>query len=208
MKRTIPLIITFISALVMIIIYFINPVKVQTFQNGIFEWIRIIGAFALFLGLFNLLVSHYLKVRRGGVNASYSIALIISFFAIVIAGLFFDSEDPNGTFQFLFNNIYRPLSSTMFSLLAFYVASAAFRAFRAKTREASFLLVAAFIVMLGRVPIGTMIWGKIPIISNWIMAYPAAAAQSAIMIGAALGAISVSLKIMLGIERTYLGGEE
>ncbi|PLX17407.1 MAG: hypothetical protein C0601_07550 [Candidatus Muiribacterium halophilum] len=208
MKRTIPLIITFLSALVMIIIYFINPAHVQKFENGVFEWIRIIGAFALFLGLFNLLISHFIKVRRNGMNAVYSIALIVAFFAIVISGIFFDSENPDGTFQFMFNNIYRPLSSTMFSLLAFYVASAAFRAFRAKTKEASFLLVAAFIVMLGRVPIGTMIWGKIPVISNWIMAYPAAAAQSAIMIGAALGAISVSLKIMLGIERTYLGGEE
>ncbi len=102
----------------------------------------------------------------------------------------------------------RPLSSTMFSLLAFYVASAAFRAFRAKTKEATFLLVAAFIVMLGRVPLGALIWSKIPVISNWIMAYPTTAGQSAIMIGAALGVVSVSIKIMLGIERTYLGGEE
>jgi len=207
MKRTIPLAITFISALVMIIIYFINPVRIKVFENGVYDWMRIISAFALFLGLFNLLMSHYTKVRRGGSDVIYSIALMVTFFVIVVAGLY-DSKSNDGVFQFMFDYMYRPLSSTMFSLLAFYVASAAFRAFRAKTREATFLLAAAFIVMLGRVPIGTLIWDKIPIVSNWIMAYPAAAAQSAIMIGAALGAVSVSLKIMLGIERTYLGGEE
>ena len=60
-------------------------------------------------------------------------------------------------FQWMFKYIFSPLSATMFALLAFFVASASFRAFRARNFEASLLLVAGIIIMLGRVPIGSLI---------------------------------------------------
>ena len=52
-------------------------------------------------------------------------------------------------FQWMFKYIFSPLSATMFALLAFFVASASFRAFRARNFEASLLLVAGIIIMLG-----------------------------------------------------------
>jgi hypothetical protein len=36
---------------------------------------------------------------------------------------------------------------------------------------------------------------------------PQLAAKRAIMIGAALGAISTGLKVLIGLEKTYMGGE-
>ena len=69
----------------------------------------------------------------------------------------------------------------------------------------------AIIIMLGRVPVGSFIkWGKfsLPGLAEWIMAYPNMAAQRGLLIGIALGAICMSLKIILGIERSYLGRGE
>jgi hypothetical protein len=107
-------------------------------------------------------------------------------------------------FDFIFRHVFTPLQSTMFALLAFFVASAAYRAFRARTREATLLLLAASIVMLGRVPLGEGIWSGLGDIANWLLDVPNMAGQRAIMIGAALGAVSAGLRILFGLERSQL----
>jgi hypothetical protein len=109
-------------------------------------------------------------------------------------------------FLYLFENFQIPLSATMFSLLAFFVASAAFRAFRARTPEATLLLIAAVLVMIGRVPIGYYIWHGFPDLVEWIMNVPNTAAKRGILFGADLGLISMALRVLLGIERSYMGG--
>ena len=83
-----------------------------------------------------------------------------------------------------------------------------------KNVEATILLTAAFVILLGRTFIGNMMTSwlpeslsflQIPEMANWIMTVPNMAGQRAIMIGIALGIISTSLKLILGIERSYLG---
>jgi hypothetical protein len=141
----------------------------------------------------------------------------LGFVGISIVGFAFSGgrsfQNPGTPFYWIYINIFFPLNSTMFALLAFFVASASYRAFRARNKEATLLLVAATILMLGRVPLGEYIsgWLSLPTgwqlsdISDWIMDFPQIAGQRAIMIGIALGIISTSLRIILGIERTYLG---
>jgi len=100
----------------------------------------------------------------------------------------------------------------MFALLAFFIASAAFRAFRVRTLEAGLLAAAALIVMLGRVPIGDQMTAWLPeplrlgAMQDWIMNVPQNAAKRAILIGAAMGVMATGLRVILGIERSYLGG--
>ena len=123
---------------------------------------------------------------------------------------------------------YKPLQATMFSLLAFFIASAAFRAFRAKNTEATILLVTAFVVLLGRTYAGIFLTNWVPEdpiiltdqlhidisglrldrLTNTIMNTFNTAGNRAIMIGIAMGVVSTSLKVLLGIDRSYLGSDE
>ena len=116
--------------------------------------------------------------------------------------------------MWIYNNLYSPMSATMFALLAFFIASAAFRAFRIRTVEAGLLAAAALIVMLGRVPIGNYFtqwlphWAHLGTLQEWIMTYPQNAAKRAVLMGAALGVMATGLRVILGIERSYLSGED
>jgi len=120
-------------------------------------------------------------------------------------------------FWWIYEYMFKPLTATMFALLAFYVASAAFRAFRAKNVEAALLLGTAFVVLLGRTAAGTVLTGWLPDWLGWlrveeltvlIMTIFNTAGTRAIMIGIALGIVATSLKIILGMDRSYLGSAE
>lgn len=161
-------------------------------------------------------------------------------------------------FKWMFDNMFTPLAATMFALLAFFVASASYRAFRIRNFEATLLLSAGIILMLGRVPIGNTIsswfvayvvvliativvnsvaknrmatlatavagltlvtfagfimgWPVdrpaffyLPKLQEWIYLYPNIAGMRAVMIGIALGMVGTSLRIILGIEKSFMG---
>ena len=109
-------------------------------------------------------------------------------------------------FTWIYNNVQYPIQGTMFALLAFFIASAAYRAFRIRSVLASVLLVAAVIVMLGRVPLGSWITGGLSnVVADWLLNVPNLAAKRAILVGVGFGGAALALKVLVGIERSYLG---
>ena len=130
---------------------------------------------------------------------------------MVVIGVPFGPRHP--AFVWIFDHVQVPMDATMFSLLAFFIASAAYRAFRARTLEATLLLAAALIVMLGNAPIVSAYWNKLSFATDlpsetrqWILENPNLSARRGIIFGVSLGVISQSIRIILGIERSYLGG--
>jgi len=217
MKREIPMIIAGTVGIVLIIQYFIPAEPFGTLNDVFSDWFSIIQASAIWLGALNLIKVSGDKIYRRHKDWPYAAIIIVSFLVMVIIGFFFSGGrrflDPGTPFSQMYDYVYSPLTAMMFALLAFFVASASYRAFRARTREATVLLLAAFFVMLGRVPLGDMLTGWLPRwlhmseVASWIMNIPNIAGQRAIMIGIALGTVSTSLRLILGIERSYLGGE-
>jgi hypothetical protein len=207
MRLLIPLVITFVAGLAMILQFFIPHRPFGELGSHLQDWFFIVASAAIFLGALNLMHVHIRKIRLKLRNWKYSPVTLIGFLVMFITGVIFGVTD-GLPFEYMFSNMVVPMGATMFSLLAFFVASAAFRAFRASNWRATLLLVSAFIVMLGRVPIGDMIWDRIPAISEWVMQIPNTAGQRAVMIGAAMGVVATSLRMIFGIERSYLGGTD
>jgi hypothetical protein len=124
----------------------------------------------------------------------------------IIMGLYLGPNDPN--YLWMYQNIFSPLSMTVWGFPVFWLASAAYRAFRARSAEAAILLITALITLLGMAPIGELISKDVVVVSNWIIAVPTIAASRGIIIGAALGTFILALRTLLGMEKRYLGGAE
>lgn len=219
MKKTIPLALIFIAGMLGVISFVIPHPSYQTYDEWIRnDMLRVLSAFAVVLALGSLLRVHFDKIRRKRKNWQFSWLLLIAFGASAVIGLFGGVSAEGilptaiGSFHFdiqtLYENIVIPLASSMFALLAFFMASAAYRAFRVRSMEATLLLASAFIVMIGVLPIGYSISPHLPGFVQWILNVPNVAGQRGIVFGIALGIVATSLKIILGIERAWLGGGE
>jgi len=204
MRTQLAVIIAFFSGMVMVVAFFVPWKPLEDLSQDLLTFVTIVGGFTLLLGIVNIMQANLRAVKRKESQWGFKLLLIVTLITMALSSFIWGTQE--GTvYHWMFQNMQAPMMSTMFSLLAFFIASAAYRAFRARTFQATVLLIFAVVVMLGRIPLGQFLWNKLPVITDWIMAYPNLAVQRGIIIGAALGAASMSLRIMLGIERTYMG---
>lgn len=224
MRRQVPTAIVLIVGLVVLIQWFVPHRPIGTLGALFSQWFDIIASFAVILGGFNLIKLQSIKVQKRHRDTPYALVCIVSFLLTAVAGFTRIGgsragnpyDDPGSVFGWIWWNTFVPLSTTMFALLAFFVASASYRAFRARNAEATVLLVAGIILMLGRVPLGQMMTSHLPDslaflrlenIATWIYTVPNTGGARAIMIGIALGVVSTSLRLILGIEKSFLGDD-
>jgi len=212
MKRQIPLALVFIFGIFMIFQYFVPHEASEWVYEFFLDWIYIIGIFALALGIWSLIRVSWDKVQHKRPNWPYAAVTLVGLFLMILFGFdygrhFFTSAGlQNYMFRAFFDYILIPIQATMFSLLAFFIASAAYRAFRARSLLATLLLISALIIMLRFNPyLGEFIGGKMEALASWLLNVPNLAAKRAIIIGIGLGMVATSLKVILGIERAYLG---
>lgn len=217
-KKHIPLALVFLFGVMTLASYYIPHRTSENYLEQINVWQNIVSAFAFFLGLISLFFSHYMKIKRKVDGWGYSLFVYIGFLLMVIPAIYNGGQQltSDGIVTYLgwaFRYLYNPLSATMFSILAFYIISTAYRSFRIKSAQAFVLFMAAFILILGRVPLGQIVWDSVLSWTNvtagemidWIIGVPSTAGKRGIMIGIAIGAVVTSLKIIFGIERRYMG---
>ncbi|MGE5652941.1 MAG: hypothetical protein ACM3ZQ_01555, partial [Bacillota bacterium] len=108
-------------------------------------------------------------------------------------------------YQWFVNNMSTPASQVIYSLLGFYIASAAYRAFRMRTFEATVLLVAGMIVLLGRAPLVTATFPPVSTVATWLVDIVNTSAIRGITIGGYIGGFATAIRVLLGLERSHLG---
>jgi hypothetical protein len=205
LKKKFPVLLAFVLGMVMFIREFVPAKIAQSLYDNFVSWDMVITGFAAIFAIISLLHHHVNRVRRKVPGYGYSMLTLVAYTQILLLGLIFGKESGTPT-GWQYDFLFVPMQATMFATLAFFIASAAFRAFRARTWEALALLVAGLIVMIGRVPIGEVIAPKLGFLAGWIMNNPNMAASRGVLLGVSLAQIAISVRIIFGIERTYMGG--
>lgn len=181
--------------------FFVNVI-LNSLGRAFREWTIILTAFALLLGVTNLLFVHLLRiVRRNETGSAYSVIVLVTFAVVTIVGVWFGlSSEP---MAWVFNNLYVPLQSAFFGLAAFFLATAAYRALRAQNLETLWMLIAALVVFVGQIPLLTGAVSILADLRDWVLAVPSTAGVRGILIGVALGTIATALRLVIGMDRPY-----
>jgi hypothetical protein len=215
-KREIPILLVVLCGLAITWAFFSPAPMSRAVNDELLAWGTVFFSVAFLLGISNLVRISLKQISSRHPDWPYKLLLLLVLFGYLLIG----AAEIHGWFgipggenirrDWIYKRIFMPLQATMFSLLAFYIASAAFRAFRARSLEATLLLTAGALVMIGQVPIPSFFpfadWiGDTSVrLQGFLMAYVNAAGQKAIIMGAALGTLATGLRIVLGIERSYL----
>ena len=209
----IPIIITAVAALLQVIPYYFNIPIIDSASQTTREGVLLIVNMAVFVGVISISQVHGRRISKRAERWEYSVVLIAFMLIMAFTGLPFESVGlglDNSIYDFFFTNALTPLGSTMYSILAFFITSAAYRAFRARNLEAAVILVAGTIVVMSNAPLFTSSFPFFIDMKNWIFDVPNASTMRAVTMGAALGAIALAVRTLMGIERGYLrgGGED
>jgi hypothetical protein len=146
-----------------------NPLESFSFwlsdsQSVVSNFTNIIAAFLVGLGIYSLLRIHAGRLVKQQKDWGFSLVLLVSMLAMALFGYidYYQRFGPHGAAMssqagwgfpqyakdLLFDGLLQEMDAGMFSIVAFYILSAAYRAFRARSAEATILLVTALIMVL------------------------------------------------------------
>lgn len=173
-------------------------------RSVLLQWVLILAAVALLVGMLNLLRVHYGRVTGREKGAIYSILLIIFMIITLVLGLVLGPADP--TVMLLFNAIQLPVEASLTAVLAVTLLYASVRLLRWRNDlVAVVFIVTAVIILLGTAPLPVI--GSIPILSDLVRPFVAqvlaAGGARGILIGVALGTLTTGLRILFGADRPY-----
>jgi len=201
MKRILLSVITLATSAIVLIDFFVDSPIVNQAGALLTEGAVVLAAFAMILGLLNLLAVHTARMRTREPGWPYSAVLIVTVVVMLALGL----GGPGGApATWAFRYVYSPLKATMFSLLAFFIVTAVYRSFRIKSWETALFVAAGLIVLVGQIPLAERLWQQFPVLKDWVLAVPATAGMRGILLGVALGTILTGLRVLLLMDRPYL----
>lgn len=205
-RRDLPLAITFIIAILSIFGFFFKVTAVDTAVNAFTQWGVLVAAFAACFGAIVALVTHSGRIRRRAKGTWYlSLWLLIVMISFIVIGVFLNPS--HAAYTTLYNAVIPMVNTAMWGLVGAATATSAIRCFRLKSLQSTLVLIPAVIGILMTTPFWDAAWPGFFTIGDWLNKIPSTAGNRGFIIAAAVGAMAVALRTIIGKETGYLGKE-
>jgi hypothetical protein len=215
-KKWIPILIATITGIVVLFGY-LFPNRLLTLYRGhvtelrdvLIEWAVIVAAFALLLGMGNILRVHVRRLFQRGSGRIHSLVLLFAMVVALVLTLIPPLLPENAVTQNLpdlgqamFDYLISPLGASLAALVVFTLVLAALRLLRARRRlGAVIFLVIVVVILLGSTPLTGLGW--LAGVREWIINVPGMAGMRGLLLGVVLGTVITALRVLLGSERPY-----
>ncbi|MCP5099434.1 MAG: hypothetical protein GY943_28095 [Chloroflexi bacterium] len=205
-KRGVPV---FIAVLIGLLTLVSLVVSLPQLNNILLNWASVLAAIALLFGVLNLFAIHTKRLFRN--RNIYSGILVLSMLAVFVLAV---TDTPtvgltNDGVGLVFNWIQFPLEAAFSSLLAFFLLIAGFQFLKRQRNGWSVLFIlTAILILLGHVLTTLLLVpDSIQQIADQgrrvIEEVFVTAGMRGILLGIALGTITLSVRLLLGMERPY-----
>ncbi len=169
---------------------FLPPVTTQ-----IYTWVLILGAFSLLLGVAHVAWVHGRRIQRGEAEWPMSLALVAGLLTVFLLGVTASAGTASPMVSFVFASVIAPGQATLFALLAFYMAAAAYGLLRFGRSGGGWMLTGALLVILAQIPLtGQTVFEPLRPVVDWLVSTPIMAVLRGVLLGTALAALIHSLK--------------
>jgi hypothetical protein len=196
-RREIPIAIGVAACTLVVASYFTTDAALNSASDSLQLWGIIIAGFAALLGLASYVAYNGKQIVEK--RSWYSGVAVASALGTIILGL---ALSPSSTqYGWLSSNILTPLSMSVGSFIGFFIVSAAFRTFRARSLEAGIVLASAVIIMLKNTPVGEYLFPGVLGLGNWLNDVASLGGNRGFTIAFAVGAIIAGIRQVLGYER-------
>lgn len=204
MKRTWPVLVAAASGVFVILALILQP-QLAGYLPIVLNWAIVISSMALLVALAILLLAHLRKLKTAKRGLIYTLVLLFSFGLSLGGGLWLGVDHP-GYLQWM-AGIQKPLEISLLGLLALVMTSGTIQVFRQRgwsPLTVAFGLSAFVFLILG---LGFLQALKIPeldVVIVTLQQLPLIGARG-LLIGIALGAVLMGLRVLVGLERPFEG---
>ena len=180
--------------------------RAQTFGDALrpvtsqlYLWAMLLAAVALLMGAVNVAWIHLRRVQAGEKGWLNSLALLVALFVMLMAGFVDSAGTANPLVEWLFDAIIAPGQATLFSLLIFFMAAAAYRYLRVGRPGGGWLLAGALLMMITQLPAANaLLPAGVADFTIWLLETPGMAAMRGVLLGGSLALVVVGLRMIVG----------
>lgn len=206
-KTVLPLVVFSVACVLIFSTGFVSIPVVDSFTEEFVIWGQIIGRMALALGLINLTMIYGKRIVTRKGNWIYYIVMFVVLVIMAVSGLS-DFTLQNPQFKWLYQYVYTNCQAAFFGAVLFYLISCVFRVARIRSLESSYLVIAITLTILMGSPAMCSLWSGFPILGAWMQTVFNTGAFRGIQIGAAIGFVGLTVRMLIGKEKSWMGTSE